>query len=167
MILKRTAITLMVTVSTFGLMGLMLANLSSNASPSALLLTPTATLCPLATSEPFLVEPVTSSTRLFSQDVHITLGNCEAVTVTSESGTFASDGPCYWPPAQVEIKLRPSTVHHLQVSGKVRRIEHNGCVYGGYTLSTRRDRFGAPLVITQVFTVAAQSYFPRIWREKP
>jgi hypothetical protein len=147
------------------LVGLLLAALSCSATlqaPAAPFFTVTPTYCPVATSEPFWVDPVTSPTRLLAQDVRVYLGNCEAVTVSAESGTFSATGGCYPLPALVHVALLPNTTHHLLVLGKVRRVVHDGCVYGGYTLSTWQDRLGAPLVITQQFTVTSTSYLPLI-----
>ena len=106
----------------------------------------TSQLCPQATPELLWVEPLTSPTdeRFYPVTVH--MGNCEAVTVTVESGVFT--GGCY--PAEVTVDLEPDSVHHLEVVALVREItQANGCVYGGYTLTTRRDRDSNPLIIVQ------------------
>jgi WD40 repeat protein len=48
------------------------------------------------------------------------------------------------------VVLLPDTTHHLHVDAQVKEITRSdGCVYGGYTLQTRRDRDGMPLVIQQ------------------
>jgi WD40 repeat protein len=74
------------------------------------------------------------------------MGNTEIVTVTTESGVFTGVGS----PAQVEVALLADTTHHLHVVARVKEITgSDGCVYGGYTLQTRRDRDGTPLVILQ------------------
>jgi WD40 repeat protein len=74
------------------------------------------------------------------------MGNCEATTVTVESEVFT--GGCY--PAQVIVDLDPNVVHHLEVTALVREVTSaDGCVYGGYTLTTRRDRDGSFLIIEQ------------------
>jgi WD40 repeat protein len=74
------------------------------------------------------------------------MGNTEIVTITAESGVFTGAGS----PAQVEVVLLADTTHHLHVVAGVKEITRSdGCVYGGYTLQTRRDRDGAPLVIQQ------------------
>jgi hypothetical protein len=105
-----------------------------------------ATACPQATPELLRVESVTSPTDDFSQVVTVYIGNAETVTVTAESGVFTGTGY----PARVEVALRPDTVHHLEVIAKVREIQKgDGCVYGGYSLRTRRDQYGSPLVIEQ------------------
>ena len=108
--------------------------------------TATATRCPIPTAEPFSVEPVTSPTDQLSQIVTVYIGNGEAVTIITESGTFTTTGT---PPAPVEITLLPNTVHHLEVFAKVKTVVRNGCVYGGYTLRTTFDYRGAPLIIEQ------------------
>jgi WD40 repeat protein len=108
--------------------------------------TPAAIACPQATPELLRVEAVTSPTDEYSQVVTVYIGNAEAVTVTSESGVFTGLGY----PARVEVILHPDTVHHLEVVAKVREMQRSdGCVYGGYSLRTRRDQHGSPLVIEQ------------------
>ncbi len=126
------------------------ATLPSTASP-------TPTRCPSATPEPFWVEPVVSPTELLTQIVTVRIGNGEAVTVTAESGVFTATGSfsAYGNPAQVTVGLLPNTVHNLWVQARVRRIEQWGCIYGGYTLSTTRDRDGGRLVIEQRLPVRA------------
>ena len=47
--------------------------------------------CPQATPELLQVEPVTSPTDLLAQAITVRMGNCEAVTITAESGTFTGD----------------------------------------------------------------------------
>ena len=105
------------------------------------------------TPEPFWVEKVTSPTDQLSQVVVVYIGNGEQITVTTESGAFTARGDFGTfpgPPAKVEITLLPNTVHHLEVTAKVRRIiDSNGCTYGDYTLRTTTDRMGTPLVIVQ------------------
>lgn len=101
------------------------------------------TLCPQATPELLAVEPLLSPTGLLTQTLSIFLGNSEVITVTAESGVFTTTDDT------VEITLLPDTVHHLTVEGLVRRLERDGCPYGGYTLSTVTDRTGAPLIIEQ------------------
>jgi WD40 repeat protein len=72
------------------------------------------------------------------------MGNMEAATITLESGVFAA------PDGLVTVELLPNTTHHLEVTAKVRQTANGrGCTFGGYTLSTTRDRTGAPLVIVQ------------------
>jgi hypothetical protein len=91
------------------------------------------------------VEPVTSPTDQLSQVVTVDLGLGEQVTILTESGTFIDTTS----PFQVEVTLLPNTVHHLEVRGKVKQVWTNGCMYGGYTLITRVDHYGAPLTIVQ------------------
>jgi WD40 repeat protein len=106
----------------------------------------TATPCPQATPELLAVDPVTSPTDRLSQTVTVHMGNTEIVTITAESGVFTGAGS----PAQVEVVLLADATHHLHVVARVKEITgSDGCVYGGYTLQTRRDRNGAPLVIQQ------------------
>jgi len=96
---------------------------------------------------------VTSPTDLLTQTVIVGIGNGDAVTVTTVSGVFTRTGvfSAYGNPALVELALLPDTAHHLSVAAHVRRvIGWGGCVYGDYTLTTDRDRFGAPLIIQQV-----------------
>lgn len=102
-------------------------------------------MCPQATPELFTVQPLTSPTNLLTQTVEVSLGNSEMITITTESGVFtAPDGP-------ITIDLLPNTIHHLQVTGRVRVITGSipGCTYGGYTLSAERDVNGDLLVIIQ------------------
>jgi len=145
--------------------GLLLAILNGCATPTATgntVPTVSPTFCPVNTPEPLWVEPVTSPTDQFTQVITVSLGNGEWVSVAAESGTFTVTGSfnAYSQPALVEMALLPNTTHHLRVTGGVRVIKSNGCVYGGYTLSTIWDRFGGPLVITQVFTTASSGHFP-------
>ncbi|MBN1659512.1 MAG: hypothetical protein JXA93_13995, partial [Anaerolineae bacterium] len=105
--------------------------------------TPTV-VCPRATPELLAVDPVTSSTGDLAQWVTVYMGNMEMVTITAESGIFTA------PDGHVEVQLLPNTVHHLEVVARVRTIVNpDGCVYGGYTLRTTTDRYGAPLIIVQ------------------
>lgn len=102
--------------------------------------------CPEATPEYFDVQPVTSPTSELKQTITAELGNAEIITVTTESGTFTAPGGY---PAAIEITLLPNTVHHLEVSGRVKEVQQGECTYGGYELKTTRDRNGAELVIEQ------------------
>lgn len=104
-------------------------------------------LCPVATPEFFLVEPVTSPTDQLSQVLSVDLGNGETITVTSESGVVTVPFDTF--PKEIEIPLLPNTTHNLTVEGKVREVIQGDCAYGGYTLSTTTDRNGGPLVIEQ------------------
>lgn len=106
-----------------------------------------ATQCPVATPEFFNVEPVTSPTDKLSQIITVDLGQGETITITTESGTFTAPFDAF--PTEIEIELLPNTTHNLTVEGRVREVVQGGCTYGGYTLSTARDRYGDPLVIEQ------------------
>lgn len=119
---------------------------------------PTPTRCPSTTPEPLWVEPVISPTHLLTQTITVRIGNGEAVTVTAESGVFTATGSfnAYGNPARVTIDLLPGVTHNLQVQARVRKVEQAGCMYGGYTLGTWRDRYGQPLVIAQA---ADRSYY--------
>lgn len=106
--------------------------------------------CPVPTQELLWVEAPESPTDLLSQDVLVHIGNGEALTVTTESGTFTTRGESGTPPSHVTIDLLPNTVHHLEIVAQVKRITSaDGCTYGGYTMRTTKDRFGSPLVIVQ------------------
>lgn len=107
--------------------------------------TPTAFPCPLATPELLTVEPVTSPTAERTQTIRVTLGNGEEITVETASGTFTAAAT--FPMTEVTIDLLPNTTHELTVIGKVAEIQQGDCTYGGYTLSTRVDRYGDPLMI--------------------
>ncbi len=110
------------------------------------------TSCPSATPEPLWVQPVISPDLDFSQVITVYLGNGEAVTITAASGVFAAAGDfnSYMTPALVTVGLYPGLVHTLTVYGKVKLVQVGECAYGGYTLYTRLDRFGKPLVIRQI-----------------
>jgi hypothetical protein len=112
----------------------------------------TPTFCPQATPELFLVEPVTSPTRLLTQTITVRIGNGEFISVTTQSGTFNVTGAfdAYTHPAGVTMSLLSNTTHSLTVSGTVRISNEGGCIYGGYTLSTTGDRNGLPLTIVQL-----------------
>jgi hypothetical protein len=131
-------------------------------------LSPTPTRCPSATPEPLWIEPVISPTGLLIQTLAVRIGNGEAVTVTAESGVFTATGSfSVYGPALVPIDLLPETTHHLAVQARVRTVYQSGCKYGGYMLSTSRDRNGAPLVIEQVYASATprpRLYLPLILR---
>jgi len=103
--------------------------------------------CPVATPEFFNVEPVTSPTDKLSQIVTVDLGQGETITITTESGTFTAPFDIF--PKEIEIELLPNTTHNLTVEGRVREVVQGECTYGGYTLSTTRDRYGDPLMIEQ------------------
>lgn len=107
----------------------------------------TAYPCPVATPELFYVDPVTSPTDQLSQMIIVGLGRGETITITTESGTFVAPFDTF--PTEIEIALLPDTTHNLTVTGKVREVVQGDCTYGGYILTTTRDRYGDPLVIEQ------------------
>jgi hypothetical protein len=115
--------------------------------------TPTATPSPSptagcpspATPEPLWVNPVVSPTNLLSQKISVLLGRGREITVVSEAGTFAQQGDfSTGQPVQFDIPLVPNTTNNLLVRGRVEYFP--GCFY---TLETRNDREGNPLVIVQ------------------
>jgi hypothetical protein len=112
--------------------------------------TPVPTRCPVATPEPFFVEPVTSPTGSLTQTILVDSGNIAWVEVSTISGIFTTtvDLPGRRTVA-VPIDLLPNTTHELLVRVRVRVITSGGCDYGGYVLSTTTDRNGTPLVIVQ------------------
>ena len=121
---------------------------TQTATPSP---TNASTLCPLGTPEPLWVEPVVSPTDRLTQTLVVRIGAGAAVTVTTVSGVFTTTGSfdAYNTPAQLPLMLLPNTAHSLRVQATVRTVAWGGCAYGGYTLATERDRYGAPLVIVQ------------------
>jgi len=121
---------------------------TSAASPTP---SPSPTLCPQATPEALFVDPVTSPTELLSQSIKVYIGNGDVVTVTTVSGAFSAMGDFSTSnPASVNVTLLPNTTHDLVVVAHVAlRPGPGGCTYGGYTLTTTRDRNGAPLTIVQ------------------
>jgi len=149
------------------LTGVLAAALGSAEHPAAMAALPLDSPCPIPTPELFLVDPVSSPTDQFTQVVTVRLGNGEAVTITAESGTFATHGDydAYFHPATVTIALLTDTIHHLEVFGKVKVVEHDGCIYGGYTLHTDRDRFGASLTIWQRTYLTRTFYVPLVFRD--
>jgi hypothetical protein len=136
---------------------LIIVSFSAASGTTALLETATATptqlFCPQATLEPFWVEPVHSPTNRHTQTITVGIGNGVAVAVFAESGTFTTTGDfnSYGRPALVDIGLLSNITHHLTVSATVRQVvNRDGCVYGGYSLITTRDRNNNPLQIAQV-----------------
>lgn len=112
--------------------------------------TPTPAACPAATAEPFWVDPVTSPTDQFFQAITVHIGNGQRVEVITESGVYVSEDFSTAGTARVDVRLYPSTTTHLEVVVHVRLIESPaGCTYGGYSLRTTVDKFGAPLTIVQ------------------
>ncbi len=102
--------------------------------------------CPIpATPEPLWVNPVQSPTNLLSQKISITLGRGREITIASEAGMITRQGDfSIARPVEIEIPLVPNAQNNLLVSGRVEYAA--GC---SYTLQTRVDRVGNPLVIVQ------------------
>ncbi len=107
--------------------------------------TPTVS-CPIpATPEPLWVDPVVSPTNQLSQDISVTLGHGVEISVASEAGTVRLAGTfTLAQPVTLNVPLAPNTTNNLVVTGKVEYAP--GC---SYTLQTRTDRLGGPLVIVQ------------------
>ncbi len=121
------------------------------------------TFCPPATPEMLWVDPVDSPTGCQSQQIRVIIGNGEYVSGTSESGTFEVTGTfSVHDPAVVTMPLLPGATHHLLVAGRVRVVWQGDCQYGGYTLFTSSDRFGAPLVIVQEGDECARVLLPLV-----
>lgn len=110
---------------------------------------PTAS-CPIpATPEPLWVNPVLSPTNQLSQAVSVTLGRGREITITGEGGTVTQAGEFSTAqPVELQVTLAPNTENHLVVTGKV---EYAADCF--YTLETRLDRVGNPLVIVQSSTL--------------
>ena len=70
------------------------------------------TPCPLATPEPFRVEPVISPTDQLSQVINVVIGNGESVTITTQAGTFTGTDDA---PFSVNVTLLPNTTNYLKV----------------------------------------------------
>jgi hypothetical protein len=106
----------------------------------------------MPTPELLQVAPLQSPTERLVQTVTVYIGNGDRVVITTESGTFTVTGSfdAALNPALVEVSLLPNRTHHLEVNAHVRRIVHpSGCISGDYTLTTRTDANGRPLVIEQ------------------
>lgn len=102
--------------------------------------------CPIpATPEPLWVNPVLSPTNALSQKISVTLGRGREISVSSEAGSFTQQGEFSTArTVEFEIPLVPNATNNLLVTGKVEYAP--GC---SYTLQTRVDRVGNPLVILQ------------------
>lgn len=113
--------------------------------------------CPIpATPEPLWVNPVISPTNLSTQRVSVTLGRGRVITVTSEGGTVTQQGEFSTArPVEIEIPLAPNAANNLLVTGQVEYAA--GCLY---TLETRIDRVGNPLVIVQTSVTVPTSSVP-------
>ncbi|HZQ11048.1 MAG TPA: hypothetical protein VFD70_31045, partial [Anaerolineae bacterium] len=120
------------------------------------LVTPTVG-CPIpATPEPLWVDPVISPTNQLSQILSITLGRGREITVQSEAGVVKQQGNFSTAlPAQIQIPLLPNTTHNIIVTGQVEYAP--GCFY---TLQTRTDRNGAPLIIVQQSSAPSITLIP-------
>ena len=117
----------------------------TSTATATLTATPNCALNPPPTPEPLWVDPVTSPTSLLSQTLKVYLGHGREITVSSEAGVTTVNGTfSSTTPALVTIPLLPNSTHNLVVQGRVEYL--SGCYY---TLSTRLDRYGAPLVIVQ------------------
>lgn len=112
--------------------------------------TPTQFPCPIPTTPPLWVDPVTSPTNELSQIVTVLTDSADWVEVITESGTFVASGNFHYPnPASVTITLLPNTVHHLDIRAHIRTNPGAGCPADDYVLRTTVDRLGAPLIIVQ------------------
>jgi len=87
-----------------------------------------ATSCPLPTQQNLQIEPIQSPTSALTQQVHLTVGNLDSVTISSTAGTFQFNQPPYIVP------LTPNMINVLTVSVLIKRVVVNGCTYGGYSL---------------------------------
>jgi len=106
---------------------------------------PTVTCPNPATPEPLWVDPVVSPTNLLTQAVSVTLGRGRQVSVTSNAGTVMQQGEfSLAQPVVLQVPLAPETTNELTVTGQVEYAPN--CFY---TLQTRVDRTGKPLVIVQ------------------
>ncbi len=125
------------------------------ASPTVTTPATTPANCPLSTPENLQVEPVTSPTNLQAQEIKLSVGNLESVTISSVSREFHYTRPPYIVP------LPPDSVTVLTVTVKIKQVIAFGhCTYGGYTITAIHDRSGAPLVIVEqsVLTTATASF---------
>lgn len=98
-----------------------------------------------ATPEPLWVDPVVSPTNLLTQKISVILGHGREISVTSNAGTATQHGEfSLAQPAVLEVQLAPNVSNELVVTGQVEYAPN--CFY---TLQTRVDRTGQPLVIVQ------------------
>src|SRR5581483_7167326 len=102
--------------------------------------------CPSpATPEPLWVDPVVSPTDLLTQNISVTLGRGREISISNEAGTVTQRGEfSIAQPVVLQVPLAPNTTNHLLVTGQVEYAPN--CFY---TLQTRVDRTGKPLVIAQ------------------
>ncbi|MBX3063286.1 MAG: SH3 domain-containing protein [Anaerolineae bacterium] len=116
--------------------------------------TSTSTLCPLATPELLLVEPIpTETTESSVTIVASAIGSTpiESITVSNANGMpdVSSTGN-----APVVVPLAPG-LNTLTVTVKYATVDVSGCQYGGYFQSTTTDRNGAPLTVNVVLPATA------------
>jgi hypothetical protein len=109
------------------------------------------TSCPNpATPEPLWVDPVVSPTNLLTQAISVTLGRGREISITSNAGTVTQQGEfSIAQPVVLQVALAPNISNELLVTGKVEYAPN--CFY---TLQTRVDRMGQPLVIVQTSDAA-------------
>jgi len=95
------------------------------------------------------VDPVTSPTNALTQTINV-LGSWTLVTVAVTVNGVTTNYQDSAAPFQITINLSANATHTLIVYGKVPITTNpNGCTYGGYTVSSSRDRLGNPLTIVQ------------------
>lgn len=104
----------------------------ANATPTA-----TATICPQATPEIFLIDPVTSPTSELSQTLVVRLGRGEWVRASGPAGTVTVNAPDLDGLFRITVPLAANTTNDILVEGKVELVGTPGetCVYGDYILS--------------------------------
>lgn len=97
----------------------------------------TATMCPLATQEIFIIDPVTSPTSELSQTLVVRLGRGEWVRATGPGGTVTVTSPDLDGFFRATVPLAANTTNDILVEGKVEMVGTPGetCVYGGYILN--------------------------------
>lgn len=119
---------------------------SATLAPTVTALPSPTTGCPNpATPEPFWVDPLVSPTNLLSQKISVTLGRGREISIASDAGTVTQQGEfSIAQPVTLDVPLAPNVTNNLLVSGKVEFAPN--CFY---TLQTRTDRTGKPLVIVQ------------------
>lgn len=99
--------------------------------------TASATMCPLATQEIFIIDSVTSPTSELSQSLVVRLGHGEWVRATGPGGTVTVTSPDLDGFYRVTVPLAANATNDILVEGKVELVGTPGetCVYGGYILS--------------------------------
>lgn len=97
----------------------------------------TATMCPLATQEIFIIDPVTTPTSELSQTLVVRLGHGEWVRATGPGGTVTVTSPDPDGFFRVTVPLAANATNDILVEGKVALVGTPGetCVYGGYIMS--------------------------------